>query len=245
MPDSPPSRVFPAAFAPPHRRSRPDLPLSAKKASLKGAGERTPRARNFSLETAIVHGLTIRLMAKVTHGPIVSEARGKAAGLVYTKSRGGNVVKALSLTPPVVAATDGCALLTSIDLTVPVGSNYHPPFDKHLYDNGGMHSDSVNNSRITIRKAGVYLITAAPTFYGPADELIQTYVWKNGTTGIQFTSTQTRTGYFCTPTMAFCVHLAVNDYLELLIYIPAGGSPVIWSHYQNSPIFGAQQLTAA
>jgi hypothetical protein len=36
-------------------------------------------------------------MAKITFGPSLSEARGKAADTVYTKARGGNVAKALSL----------------------------------------------------------------------------------------------------------------------------------------------------
>lgn len=36
-------------------------------------------------------------MAKITHGPTVSNARGKIGGAVFTKTRGGNVAKALSI----------------------------------------------------------------------------------------------------------------------------------------------------
>jgi hypothetical protein len=37
-------------------------------------------------------------MAKITFGPMLSEARGRAADIVFTKTRGGNVARALSLT---------------------------------------------------------------------------------------------------------------------------------------------------
>ena len=36
-------------------------------------------------------------MAKITYGPIVSEARGKAGDTVFTRTRGGNVARALSI----------------------------------------------------------------------------------------------------------------------------------------------------
>lgn len=36
-------------------------------------------------------------MAKITHGPTVSNARGKIGGAVFTRTRGGNVAKALSI----------------------------------------------------------------------------------------------------------------------------------------------------
>ena len=41
-------------------------------------------------------------MAKITFGPTVSEARGKAGDTVYTRTRGGAVARALSIAPPPV-----------------------------------------------------------------------------------------------------------------------------------------------
>jgi len=71
--------------------------LPSKKALAEDAGETAPRVRNFPLESRIDRGVRIRLMAKITYGPTTSEARGKAADSVYTKARGGNVVKALRI----------------------------------------------------------------------------------------------------------------------------------------------------
>lgn len=55
-------------------------------------------------------------MAKITHGPTVSNARGKIGSTVFTKSRGGNVAKALSvyggLGDPVTIAHGGTGTAT-------------------------------------------------------------------------------------------------------------------------------------
>jgi hypothetical protein len=40
-------------------------------------------------------------MAKVTFGPIVSDARGKIADTIFTRARGGNVARSLSRTTAV------------------------------------------------------------------------------------------------------------------------------------------------
>jgi len=44
-----------------------------------------------------VDGFTVSYMAKITHGPTVTNARGKIGRAVFTKTRGGNVAKALSI----------------------------------------------------------------------------------------------------------------------------------------------------
>ena len=45
-------------------------------------------------------------MAKITHGPTVSDSRNKVGGSVYTKTRGGKVIRALKLTPPMSGLPD-------------------------------------------------------------------------------------------------------------------------------------------
>jgi len=90
--------VFRAGVAGALRPRQSARTVSAKKAPLRAAGATAPRTHNFPIEPAIVPGFRIRHMAKITFGPSLSEARGKAADTVYTKTRGGNVAKALSLT---------------------------------------------------------------------------------------------------------------------------------------------------
>jgi len=55
-------------------------------------------------------------MAKVTYGPAVSEARGKAADTVYTRARGGAVLRALRVPAPPVT-THNLLSATHLDTT--------------------------------------------------------------------------------------------------------------------------------
>lgn len=61
-------------------------------------------------------------MAKVTHGPMVAEARGKIGDTVFTRSRGGSVAKALSL-----AAGDGVGPHNLLSVTHPDTGPATPP----------------------------------------------------------------------------------------------------------------------
>lgn len=65
-------------------------------------------------------------MAKILHGPIVSDARGKVGDTVYSKGRGGKFARALRMSPPVTGAADqvyrvpgagGNASFGKVDLT--------------------------------------------------------------------------------------------------------------------------------
>lgn len=99
-------------------------------------------------------------MAKITYGPIVAEARGKAAGIVYTRSRGGNVAKALSLAPGAAPEGHRASIYRTTNLAIPSNVLTPVPFEFEYYDVGGLWQLSPNPTRLTVKRTGVYSLAA-------------------------------------------------------------------------------------
>lgn len=93
-------------------------------------------------------------------------------------------------------------------------------FNSERYDTDTMHDTVTNNSRITIKTAGLYLITATVQFAADTD-YIYSYAlirWNGGTQlayqGIGTLSTSAITPLICVSTV---YKFAVNDYVEVRV----------------------------
>ncbi len=101
-------------------------------------------------------------------------------------------------------------------------------FDQELFDTNTMHDNSTNNSRVTIKRTGYYLINGAirweTTSSGGYNRKISIY--KNGSEVFTNIILPTTTSASNAPsqTITAMLLLAVNDYIELYVYQDSGGN---------------------
>lgn len=62
-----------------------------------------------------------------------------------------------------------CRVFSTATTSLPNNATTVVTFDSERYDTDGMHSTSVNTSRITVNTAGVYIVTAHVTFSSDTD----------------------------------------------------------------------------
>lgn len=96
-------------------------------------------------------------------------------------------------------------------------------FDSENFDNDSIHDNVTNNSRLTCKTAGTYLIVAGVTFAAVAGGYRLVNIKKNGAANIAFENSQSISdakANICTAIAS----LAVNDYVEVEVYQNSGGA---------------------
>ena len=98
-------------------------------------------------------------------------------------------------------------------------------FGAELFDSDGFHSNTTNNSRITIPagKAGKYLITGANIFLTNSTGIRSIRFYKNGSL-IYFYNMEAATSANTIMNVSYLADLAVNDYVEMIAYQTSGGA---------------------
>jgi hypothetical protein len=140
----------------------------------------------------------------------------------------------------------GCSLFTTSNPSIPNATYTKIAFDSELLDTNGFHSNTVNNTRVTIPTgyAGKYLITINCLWAGAANGVRQMRVDKNGgSTALFQTGEMAGGGNFVSNPGSFIADLAVGDYLELLATQNSGGSLTIYVRENEKP-FCLQYLGA-
>lgn len=136
----------------------------------------------------------------------------------------------------------GCRLINNVNLTCPAGVYYALTFNQEYYDGLGMHSTTINTSRIYATVAGIYSIKA---HFGilvsntPTTE-IQTNIRKNGTTFMAFNEWTSRYPTF--PIIATDIWMEKGDYIELVCYQDSGLNATILAGQDSTPIFEAWRI---
>ena len=184
-------------------------------------------------------------VAKVSYGPTITEARGKAGDLLFQKSRGGNTVRALRVPTAEAGFGDGARVYNSADLTISTGVETALTFNSERYDYGGLHDPASNPSRLTAKKAGVYIITASILWASAAAGARGLYLKLNGTTLLaQEFEMHATTGY-CGQAIVTTFKLAVNDYVEVIVIESGPATLKVLAVPQTSPEFAMQQVRSA
>lgn len=118
------------------------------------------------------------------------------------------------------AAVQGCEVMRTVAQSIPHNTTTTIAFDDEEFDNDGMHSTSVNNSRITIRTAGIYTIGFTGALVAGGDYTrYHTLFLLNGTITLCRSSPATTTAVvrqhdFLTRTRQF----SINDYIEVQMF---------------------------
>lgn len=117
-----------------------------------------------------------------------------------------------------------CRAYRDSDVSIATSSWTTIAFNKESFDNDAMHSNTTNNSRITIKTAGKYAFGGQVQFATSSTGMRAVQVLLNGTTSLtrQQTSASSagRTALYAGGIYQF----AVNDYIELQAYQNRGSS---------------------
>lgn len=132
-------------------------------------------------------------------------------------------------------------------LSIATATNTILTFNSERFDPSGMHSTSVNTSRITISEAGVYSLAAGVRFAANATGERLVNILLNGTTIIA----QARTPANAVVSAATSIGvstlyaLVAGDYVEVQVYQSSGGNLNVEVSGSFSPEFSIARVGAA
>jgi hypothetical protein len=102
------------------------------------------------------------------------------------------------------------------------GSQTVLTFSDEAFDTDNMHDNVTNNSRLTVNKAGLYLIKGQANYGSSATGRRQTSLTKNGTLALGSTEAPAVSGSDTIQQVTALAKLAANDYIELTAYQTSG-----------------------
>jgi hypothetical protein len=110
-------------------------------------------------------------------------------------------------------------------------------FNTESFDTDTIHDTVTNNSRLTCKTAGKYLITGTIEWAANATGIRQAILQVNGTTQPGIDERIGTATYPVTTTVVTLYDLAVNDYVELLGYQDSGGALNALTDGIRAPVF--------
>jgi hypothetical protein len=132
-----------------------------------------------------------------------------------------NAAAAIALSK--LAVPDACRAYMSANTAIPTTEWTTIALDAELYDNHTMHDLVTNNSRITCKTAGLYLICSCVTW---ADGVAAGALRGQGLrlNGATISEVQYAKAIYAGNSNSLVYPLAVNDYVELKVYQDSGGN---------------------
>lgn len=148
---------------------------------------------------------------------------------------------------------DGSGVATSISLegarvfhggnqSIPNSTNTFVTFDGEQWDDNDLHDTVTNNSRITVKVPGRYLITANIYFTGNATGARQLKFKVNGSAQIGAINEAPGNATDFLVAHAVIWELAVDDYVEVEVLQNSGGALNIVNFGDNTNEFAVQML---
>lgn len=125
----------------------------------------------------------------------------------------------------------------SVNQSIPNNTNTILAFDSERYDTNEMHSTTVNNSRITCKTAGKYLIIASVLFDANTDGRRVVRIKVNSHTIIENVSLPLGDSGGSNMTASTVYELNENDYVEVEVLQTSGISLNIVANSRYSPEF--------
>lgn len=126
-------------------------------------------------------------------------------------------------------AFSGVSVGMSVDANVSAGAL---PFDTTNYDTSGYHSNSVNNSRLTVPATGYYHVTGNARNNSGSAIFIYWPLMVNGSNVVTPASPATSNTDGSTIVIAWEGHLNIGDYVEMGLF-SALGTPITVDHTQT------------
>ena len=124
------------------------------------------------------------------------------------------------------------------DIAVANNSNVTLTFNKERWDTDTIHDTSTNTGRLTCKTAGIYHIYASVAFASNATGYRYINIRLNGSTMIATLGHTEVAASNENMSISTEYSLAVNDYVELLVYQNSGGALNVIATPNSSPEFG-------
>lgn len=163
-----------------------------------------------------------------------------AAGAIVSLNVTAAVIEQLqSAIDAVSTENKSCRVYHSVAQTIPTGVVTVLAFDSERWDTDSIHDNVTNNTRLTCKTAGLYLITAHVGFTANANGRRSIYLKKNNTTwigivglpsvpdGVTSTLLEVTTQY----------QLDVDDFVEVYCYQNSGGDLTVAVNPEYCPEF--------
>jgi len=132
----------------------------------------------------------------------------------------------------------GARAYNSGNLTIPNGVATALTFDSERFDSDTIHSVAVSTGRLTCQTAGVYHIMGQVRWAVDADGYRAAYIRLNGATTIASVIHVSASAGVSNDIIVSCHYqLALNDYVELVVYHTAGGDLAVAAIGNYSPEF--------
>jgi hypothetical protein len=110
-------------------------------------------------------------------------------------------------------------------------------FDTEIFKNGVTHSNSTNNSRLTIATTGIYQIGCSVAFANNSTGVRSVFPRLNGTTVLGYANQTAVSGNTTGMTFTVIASLAATDYVELIAQQTSGGNLDVNQTTQWTPVF--------
>lgn len=138
--------------------------------------------------------------------------------------------------------TKGARVYNSASISIPNNTWTVLPFNSQRRDTDTIHDPVTNNSYLTCKTAGVYVIIGQASFTASAVGERHWQIRLNGITGIGYADTDAMAAGapFFNPTTIY--DLALNDYVELMVFQNSGGPLNIIYAPQKTPEFMMQRI---
>lgn len=117
-------------------------------------------------------------------------------------------------------------------------------FNSERYDTDGIHDPVTNNSRLTCKTAGTYLIGFTLLFDASAVGERRAQITLNGTLLLLYPNFPPRADYYCAIMGNTVYKLAVNDYVEVSVWQNSGNALDVKSTNAYTPEFYMQRIGA-
>ena len=118
---------------------------------------------------------------------------------------------------------DKCKVYNNSNQTLSNATDTAINFQLEVYDTNTMHDNVTNNTRITIKATGYYLVSASLEYAGNATGQRIVWIKKNGSTDLVRSKEVPHATLSMNPNLASVELLAVDDYIECYGYQDSGG----------------------
>lgn len=144
---------------------------------------------------------------------------------------------------PVGGYTEGARVYHGVNQSIPDSTYTILAFNSERYDTDVIHDNVTNNSRLTCKTAGKYVIMAGLAFYQNATGYRHISIYLSGTTTIAVLRI-INLGPGVAPifTVGTIYYLAVNSYVEVRVFQNSGGALVVSRFPDHSPEFMMQRV---
>ncbi len=115
-------------------------------------------------------------------------------------------------------------------------------FNTEDYDTDGIHDNAINNSRLTCKTAGKYLISGQLRFQDSASGQRRLYLFLDNTTYIAVLYLGTTSGNAYAANITTIYDLSIGQYVEFLVWQDSAGNQDVLSTASYTPSFMMQRI---